>query len=57
VKRRHPERLDHIRIVGNLGPHDAEALELEIRRLARRYARIKDLKIETTRTRPNDRSA
>jgi hypothetical protein len=57
VKRRPSERLDHIRIVGNLDPHDAEALELEIRRLARRYARIKDLKIETSRTRPGDRSA
>jgi hypothetical protein len=57
VKRRHHERLDHIRIVGNLDPHDAEALELELRRLARRYPRIKDLKFETTRTRLTDRSA
>ena len=42
---------------GNLDPHDAEALQLELRRLAKRYGRIKDLQIETTTTKPDGRSA
>jgi hypothetical protein len=57
MKRGRPERVDRIRIVGNLDPHDAEALELELRRLAKRYSRIKDLQIETARARPAGRSA
>jgi len=50
VKRRRPERVARIRIVGHLDPHDAEALQLELRRLARRYDRIKDLQIEASKT-------
>ena len=57
MKRERPERVDRIRIVGNLDPHDAEALQLEIRRLAKRYGRIRDLKIETARTKAAGRSA
>jgi predicted TIM-barrel fold metal-dependent hydrolase len=57
VKRRRRERVDRIRIVGDLDPHDAEALELEIRRLARRYGRIRALQIETARKKPDGRSA
>ena len=57
MKRARPERVDRIRIVGNLDPHDAEALQLEIRRLVKRYGRIKDLEIETARTKPDGRSA
>ncbi|HYS16323.1 MAG TPA: hypothetical protein VET45_05305 [Candidatus Binatia bacterium] len=49
--------MDRIRIVGILDPHDAEALQLEIRRLAKRYGRIKDLQIETARTKADGRSA
>jgi len=56
MKRERPERVDRIRIVGNLDPHDAEALQLEIRRLVKRYGRIKDLEIETARTKPDGRS-
>jgi len=56
MKRERPERVDRIRIVGNLDPHDAEALQLEIRRLVKRYSRIKDLEIETARTKPDGRS-
>ncbi|HYS15347.1 MAG TPA: hypothetical protein VET45_00350 [Candidatus Binatia bacterium] len=52
------ERVDRILIVGDLDPHDAEALQLEIRRLAKRYGRgIKELQIETARTKPTGRSA
>ena len=57
MKRERPERVDRIRIVGNLDPHDAEALQLELRRLVKRYGRIKDLEIETARTKPDGRSA
>jgi len=57
MKRERPERVDRIRIVGNLDPHDAEALQLEIRRLVKRYGRIKDLEIETARTKADGRSA
>ncbi len=57
MKRGRPERVARIRIVGNLDPHDAEALQLELRRLAKRYGRIKDLQIETARTKPDGRSA
>ncbi len=57
MKRGRPERVDRIRIVGNLDPHDAEALELEIRRLAKRYGRIKDLRIESAKTKTDGRSA
>jgi len=57
MKRGRPQRVDRIRIVGNLDPHDAEALQLELRRLAKRYGRIKDLQIETTTTKPDGRSA
>jgi hypothetical protein len=56
MKRERRERVDRIRIVGDLDPHDAEALQLEIRRLAKRYGRIKDLQIETTRAKPGRRS-
>ena len=56
MKRDRPERVDRIRIVGDLDPHDAEALQLELRRLVKRYGRIKDLQIETARTKPAGRS-
>jgi predicted TIM-barrel fold metal-dependent hydrolase len=56
MKRERRERVDRIRIVGDLDPHDAEALQLEIRRLAKRYGRIKDLQIETARAKPGRRS-
>jgi hypothetical protein len=56
MKRGRPERVDRIQIVGNLDPHDAEALQLELRRLAKRYGRIKDLQIEMARTRPGGHS-
>jgi hypothetical protein len=57
MKRRRRERVDQIQIVGDLDPHDAEALQLEIRRLAKRYGRIKALQIETVRRKPDGRSA
>jgi hypothetical protein len=57
MKRARRERVDRIQIVGELDPHDAEALLLEIRRLAKRYVRIKDLQIETARAKPDRRSA
>ena len=56
MKRERRERVDRIRIVGDLDPHDAEALQLEIRRLAKRYGRIKDLQIETAHAKPGRRS-
>ena len=56
MKRERPERVDRIQIVGDLDPHDAEALQLELHRLAKRYGRIKDLQIETARTKPDGRS-
>ena len=56
MKRERRERVDRIRILGDLDPHDAEALQLEIRRLAKRYGRIKDLQIETARAKPGRRS-
>jgi predicted TIM-barrel fold metal-dependent hydrolase len=56
MKRERRERANRIRIVGDLDPHDAEALQLEIRRLAKRYGRIKDLQIETARAKPGRRS-
>jgi hypothetical protein len=57
MKRWRRERVDQIQIVGDLDPHDAEALQLEIRRLAKRYGRIKALQIETVRRKPDGRSA
>jgi len=57
MKRRRRERVDRIRIVGDLDPHDAEALQLEIRRLVKRYGRIRELEIETARRKPAGRSA
>jgi hypothetical protein len=57
MKRARRERVDRIQIVGELDPHDAEALLLEIRRLGKRYGRIKDLQIETARAKPDRRSA
>jgi hypothetical protein len=57
MKRRRRERVDQIQIVGDLDPHDAEALQLEIRRLAKRYGRIKALQIEPVRRKPDGRSA
>lgn len=57
TKRARPERVDRIRIVGNLDPHDAEALQLELIRLAKRFGRIRDLQIETSTTKPDGRSA
>jgi len=57
MKKQRRERVDRIRIVGDLDPHDAEALQLEIRRLAKRYGRrIKELQIETMRPTPTRRS-
>lgn len=57
MKRERRERVERIRIVGDLDPHDTEALQLEIRRLAKRYGRIRDLEIEIARTKPDGRSA
>jgi len=57
MKRGRRERVDRIRIVGDLDPHDAEALQLEIRRLAKRYGRIRELAIETARKKLAGRSA
>ena len=57
MKRRRRERVDRIRIVGDLDPHDTEALQLEIRRLVKRYGRIRELEIETARRKPVGRSA
>jgi hypothetical protein len=56
MKRERRERVDRIQIVGDLDPHDAEALQLELRRLAKRYGRIKGLEIETARAKPGRRS-
>jgi len=57
MKKQRRERVDRIRIVGDLDPHDAEALQLEIRRLAKRYGRrIKELQIETMRATATRRS-
>jgi hypothetical protein len=50
MKRRRRQHVDRIQIVGELDPHDAEALQLEIRRLAKRYNRITELEIEPART-------
>jgi predicted TIM-barrel fold metal-dependent hydrolase len=55
TKKARPERIDRIRVVGELAPHDAEALELELRRLAKRYG-VKELRIETARTERAERS-
>jgi hypothetical protein len=57
MKRERRGRVDRIQIVGDLDPHDAEALQLELRRLAERYGRSKDLQIETAPTKPDGRSA
>jgi len=57
MKRRRRQHVDRIQIVGELDPHDAEALQLEIRRLAKRYGRITELEIETVRRKPDGRSA
>ena len=57
MKRQRRERVDRIRIVGDLDPHDAEALQLEIRRLAKRDGQIRELEIETARRKPAGRSA
>jgi hypothetical protein len=57
VKRARRERLDRIEIVGDLDPHEAEALQLELRRLARRYGLINDVQIETARVESDRRSA
>jgi len=58
AKKERRERVDRIRIVGDLGPHEAEALQLEIRRLAKRYGRrIKELQVETSRAEPTERSS
>jgi hypothetical protein len=47
AKKPRTERVDRVWVVGDLGPHEAEAFQLEIRRLARRYGRkIKELQIE-----------
>lgn len=50
MKRRRRQHVDRIQIVGELDAHDAEALQLEIRRLAKRYGRITELEIEPART-------
>jgi hypothetical protein len=47
AKQPRPERVDRLWVVGDLGAHEAEAFQLEIRRLTRRYGRkIKELRIE-----------
>jgi hypothetical protein len=57
AKQPRPERVDRVWIVGDLGPHEAEAFRLEIRRLTRRYGRkIKELQIERPRAKPRVRS-
>ena len=57
MKRRRRDRIDRIQIDGELDPHDAEALQLELRRLAKRYERISDVQIEAARAKPDRRSA
>jgi hypothetical protein len=47
MKKDRAETDDRIAITGNMTRHDAEALQLEIRRLAKRYGvEIKALKVE-----------
>ena len=57
MKGRRRDRVDRIQIVGELDPHDVEALQLELRRLAKRYERISDVQIEAARAKPDRRSA
>jgi len=58
AKRKRPELAARIEIVGELDPHDAEALQLELRRLAKRYGgAIDELSIETSTLGRDDRSA
>jgi len=58
AKRKRPERAERVEIVGELDSHDAEALQLELRRLAKRYgAAIDELSIETSTLEQDDRSA
>ena len=49
AKRKRPELAERVEIVGELDAHDAEALQLELRRLAKRYGgAIAELSIETS---------
>ena len=58
AKRKRPELAERVEIVGELDSHDAEALQLELRRLAKRYrAAIDELSIETSTLGRDDRSA
>ena len=58
AKRKRPELAARIEIVGELDPHAAEALQLELRRLAKRYGgAIDELSIETSTLGRDDRSA
>jgi hypothetical protein len=55
AKRKRPELAERIEIVGELGPHDAEALQLELRRLAKRYGvAIDELSVEKSRSERDD---
>ena len=58
AKRKRPELAERVEIVGELDSHDAEALQLELRRLAKRYGTaIDELSIETSTLGRDDRSA
>jgi hypothetical protein len=58
AKRKRPELVERVEIVGELGPHDAEAFQLELRRLAKRYGiAIDELSIETSTPERDDSSA
>jgi len=55
-KRKLSERAAPIEIVGELDAHDAEALQLELRRLAQRHGvAIEELSIETSTAERDDR--
>ena len=56
AKRKRPEIAERVEIVGELDPHDAEALQLELRRLAKGYGgAIAELSIETSTLERDDR--
>jgi hypothetical protein len=56
TKRKRPEVIERVEIVGVLDSHDVEALQLELRRLAKRYGvAIDELSIETSAREREDR--
>ena len=57
-KRKRPEVVERVEIVGVLDAHDAEALQLELRRLAKRYGKaVGELTIETSTVERDETSA